>query len=136
MSGKVQTITIAAFLIVVFFATGLIAYDVLFSKPVIMQGIVVEKIFIPSKNKAGGHVLPYGRYRTFDHSVTAEKHEQWIAFVKLDDGKVLKVNCHSNHYQTKQIGDTLHFKEYTGELLGIDYFSHNEEDEEIENAYP
>jgi hypothetical protein len=30
------------------------------------------------------------------------------------------------------VGDTLHFKEYTGDLLGIDYFAHNEEDEELE----
>jgi hypothetical protein len=40
----------------------------------------------------------------------------------------------SDHYEIKQIGDTLHFKEYTGELLHIEYFSHNEEDEEREKS--
>lgn len=111
---------------------GFVSYDVLFSKPLILKGVILEKIFVPSKNTAGPHVLPYGKYRSYDYTVTAEKHEQWIAFVKLEDGEVLKVNCHSNHYDIKQVGDTLHFKEYTGEILGIDYFSHNEEDMELE----
>ncbi len=111
---------------------GFVAYDVLFSKPLILKGVIVEKIFVPSKNATGPHVLPYGKYRSYDYTVTTEKHEQWIAFVKVDDGNVLKVNCHSNHYDIKQVGDTLHFKEYTGEMLGIDYFSHNEEDMELE----
>ena len=113
---------------------GFVAYDVLFSKPLILKGVIVEKIFVPSKNTAGRHVLPYGKYRSYDYTVTAEKHEQWIAFVKTADGNVLKVNCHSDHYEIKQIGDTLHFKEYKGELLHIDYFSHNEEDEEREKS--
>ncbi|MCW5909655.1 MAG: hypothetical protein KIT62_01215 [Cyclobacteriaceae bacterium] len=111
---------------------GLVVYDVLFSKPKLMKGIIVEKTFVPAKNAAGPHALPHAKYRSYDYAIQAEQHEQWIAFVKTGDGKVLKVNCHSNHYEVKQVGDTLHFKEYTGELLGIDYFSHNEEDEEQE----
>ncbi|MBX2897647.1 MAG: hypothetical protein KF763_19555 [Cyclobacteriaceae bacterium] len=109
---------------------GLVVYDVLFSKPHLMKGIIVDKVFVPSKNTVGPHALPNARYRSYDYAIQAEQHEQWIAFVKVDNGKVLKVNCHSNHYDTKHIGDTLHFKEYTGDLLGIDYFSHNEEDPE------
>jgi hypothetical protein len=111
-----------------------IAYDVLFSKPLIMQGVIVEKIYVPNKQVAGPHVLPYGKYKSYDYTITTEKHDQWIAFVKTDDGTVLKVNCHTDHYDIKQVGDTLHFKEYTGELLHIDYFSHNEEDVELENG--
>lgn len=111
---------------------GLVAYDVLFSKPHIMKGIIVDKLFVPSKSNTGTHALPHARYRSYDYAIQAEQHEQWIAFVKIDGGKILKVNCHSNHYNTKQVGDTLHFKEYTGDLLGIDYFSHNEEDQELE----
>lgn len=123
-------ITLVAALVV----AGIIAYDVLFSKPLIMEGIIVDKIYIPSKTAAGPHVLPYGKYKSYDYTITSEKHEQWIAFVKTTDGNVLKVNCHSDHYEVKQIGDTLHFKEYTGELMHIDYFSHNEEDEEREQG--
>lgn len=111
---------------------GLVVYDVLFSKPHLMKGVIVDKVFVPSKNAAGPHALPYGKYRSYDYAVRAEQQEQWIAFVKIEDGKVLKVNCHSDHYDIKHIGDTLHFKEYTGDLLHIDYFSHNEEDEESE----
>jgi hypothetical protein len=110
---------------------GFITYDVLFSKPMIMKGVIVEKTYVPSKNATAQNILPYGKYRSYDYAITAEKHDQWIAFVKID-GKVLKVNCHTDHYNIKQVGDTLHFKEYTGELLGIDYFSHNEEDAELE----
>jgi hypothetical protein len=113
---------------------GFIAYDILFSKPLLMQGIIMDKVYVPSKTASGPHVLPYGKYKSYDYTIASEQHEQWIAFVKTEDGKVLKVNCHSNHYDIKQIGDTLHFKEYTGELLHIDYFSHNEEDEELEKS--
>jgi len=112
---------------------GIIAYDVLFSKPLIMKGVIVDKIHVPSKSAAGPHVLPYGNYKSYDYTINAEKHDQWIAFVKVNDGSILKVNCHTDHYDIKQVGDTLHFKEYNGDLLGIDYFSHNEEDEELEN---
>jgi hypothetical protein len=111
---------------------GIVAYDILFSKPIIMQGVIVEKMHVPSKTTTGPHVLPYGKYKSYDYTISAEKHDQWIAFVRTGDGAVLKVNCHSDHYDIKQVGDTLHFKEYTGELMHIDYFSHNEEDEELE----
>jgi hypothetical protein len=112
----------------------LLGYDIFFSKPLLMKGVVVDKVYIPQKNSAGQNVLPYMRYKSYDYVVSTEKHEQWIAFVKLNDGQVLKVNCHSHHYEQKQIGDTLHFKEYIGEIFGIDYFSHNEEDEELEKT--
>jgi hypothetical protein len=117
-------------------AVGIIAYDVLFSKPKVMTGVVVDKLYVPAKHAAGPSVSPYSRYKSYDYTISTEKHHQWIAFVKIEGGTILKVNCHSDHYETKQVGDTLHFKEYTGDLLGIDYFSHNEEDEEKENIKP
>ncbi len=115
-------------------ALGLIVFDVLFSKPLILQGIIVDKVYMPKESTSGQNILPYMKYKSYDYVVTTEKHEQWIAFVKIEDDQILKVNCHSHHYQQKQVGDTLHFKEYTGEIFGIDYFSHNEEDEEKENT--
>jgi hypothetical protein len=69
------------------------------------------------------------KYKSYDYVVSAQKEEQWIAFVKIPEGKVLKVHCHIHHYKQTQIGDTLRFKEYTGEIFHIDYFSHGEEDE-------
>jgi hypothetical protein len=40
------------------------------------------------------------------------------------------VQTHQHHYDQKQVGYNLRFKEYTGGLLGIEYSSHNEESEE------
>lgn len=117
-----------------FIAIGLIVYDILFSKPLIMQGIIVEKVYVPHETTSSQNVLPYSKYKSRDYMVTAQKHEQWVAFVKLDNEEIFKVHCHSDHYNQKQIGDTLHFKEYTGELFHIEYFAHNEENEELENA--
>jgi len=132
---KPSALTIIKFIVfsVTLTCLALLGYDIFFSKPLIMQGIIVDKVYMPQKNAAGPNVLPYMRYKSYDYMVTAEKHEQWIAFVKTDDGQLLKVNCHSHHYEQKNVGDTLHFKEYIGEIFGIDYFSHNEEDEELEN---
>lgn len=118
----------------VVFILGLIVYDVLFSKPLILQGIIVDKVYVHPANSSGQNVMPYMRYKSYDYVVQTEKHEQWIAFVKTEDEQILKVNCHSHHYQQKQVGDTLHFKEYIGDIFGIDYFSHNEEDQEKEKA--
>ncbi len=115
-------------------AIGLIVYDVLFSKPLILQGIIVDKVYVPKEGTTGQNILPYMKYKSYDYIVTTERHEQWIAFVKIENDQILKVNCHNNHYEQKHVGDTLHFKEYSGEIFGIDYFSHNEEDEEMENA--
>ena len=62
--------------------------------------------------------------------VQTHQHEQWIAFVKINDGTIMKVHCTSDHYDQKQVGDNLRFKEYTGGLLGIEYSAYNEEAEE------
>jgi hypothetical protein len=94
-----------------------------------MQGVVVDKVHMPEKSQSAQNITPYMKYKSHDYIVTAQKEEQWIAFVKTHDGKILKVNCHVHHYEQTQLGDTLRFKEYTGEIFHIDYFSHNEEDE-------
>ena len=104
-----------------------ITYDVLFSKPIILSGIIVDKVHVPGKGQSAQNIQPYMRYKSYDYVVTTQQEEQWIAFVKVPDGQVLKVNCHTHHYEQTQIGDTLQFKEYTGEIFHIDYFSHNEE---------
>ena len=118
------------FLIIILGIPIAISYDVLFSKPIVLSGVIVDKIHVPSKHQSAQNVMPYMRYKSLDYVVTAQQEEQWIAFVKIPDGQVLKVNCHIHHYEQTQIGDTLRFKEYTGEIFHIDYFSHNEEDAE------
>jgi hypothetical protein len=132
ISGKVVNgIKYAAFFSAII-VLGIFLFDLFFARPLIMQGIIVDKIYVPTQNSSANSIMPYMRYKTKDYTVSAQKHEQWVALVKLENGQVLKVNCHSDHYQLKEIGDTLHFKEYAGDIMGIDYFSHNEEDEEKE----
>jgi|SRR5688572_8172776 len=113
---------------------GTIVYDVLFSKPLVMTGVIVDKVHMPSKEESGQSIMPYTRYKSYDYIVTAQKEEQWVAFVKTPDGQILKVNCHIHHYEQTRVGDTLRFKEYTGEIFHIDYFTHSEEDEELKTT--
>lgn len=123
---------------VVFFSAiavlGIFLYDLILAPPQIMKGIIVEKKFFPKQAVGATSINPYMRYKQKDYLISTHKHDQWVALVELEDGQVLKVNCHSDHYEDKHIGDTLHFKEYAGDIMGIDYFSHNEEDEEFDKG--
>jgi|SRR5579859_5570236 len=113
---------------VAFFVTVYFIYDVLFTRPTLHKGIIVEKIFVPAKNVAGPNTVTGSRYRSYKYVITTKSQRQWIAFVKDEEGKVLKVNCKSDHYESKSIGDTLLFKEFRGEVFKVEYFSHNDED--------
>lgn len=125
------TLIKGAFILILIGIPMAITYDVLFSKPIVMSGVIVDKIHVPGSEESRQSIMPYTRYKSYDYIVTAQKEEQWIAFVKTSDNKILKVNCHIHHYEQTQVGDTLKFKEYTGEIFHIDYFTHNEEDEEL-----
>lgn len=117
-------VMMALFFVAVFFV-----YDLLFSPPEIHKGIIVEKVFVPSKNVASAYALPYGnKNKSYNYSITAGRHAQWIAFVRDEAGNVLKVNCKSDHYESKNVGDTLLFKEFRGQVFKVEYFSHNDED--------
>jgi hypothetical protein len=114
-----------------FMVTTYFIYDVLFSPPSIHKGIIVEKLFVPGKNVAAPNIIG-SRYRSYKYAITAKNHHQWIAIVKDEAGQELKVNCKSDHYENKQVGDTLLFKEFRGgELFKVEYFSHNDEDIDI-----
>jgi len=115
-------------LMAVFFVMTFFVYDVLFSPPSIHKGIIVEKLFVPAKNIAGPNTVAGARYRSFKYNISAQRQQQWIAFVKDESGQVLKVNCKSDHYEGKTIGDTLLFKEFRGNTFKVEYFSHNDED--------
>jgi len=112
----------AAFLLMTYFT-----YDVLFSPPTVHRGIIVEKLFVPAKNVAGPNIVG-SRYRAYKYNISAKTTHQWVAFVKDEAGQVLKVNCKSDHYERKAVGDTLLFKEFRGEIFKVEYFSHNDED--------
>lgn len=94
-----------------------VGYDLLFSKPDHLEGRVIEKIFVPA------HIVseptPYGGARRGNYSVTIQKDEQWIAVVKMETGDTLTVHCLPKHYQTKNVGDVIHFKRYEGKHFHI-----------------
>jgi len=115
-------------LMAAFFITVYFIYDVLFSRPTIHKGIIVEKIFVPRKGVAGPNTVTGVRYRSFKYVISAKNNHQWIAIVKDETGQELRVNCKSDHYENKNIGDTLLFKEYRGDVFKVEYFSHNDED--------
>ena len=121
-SGIVGYVFIA-FLVGLF---GLLLYDLLFTAPDHQQGTVIEKIHIPAHSVSGG--TPVGGVRRGNYFITAQQEAQWIALVRMENGEILKVHCLPGHYQTKNIGDVIHFKKYEGKLLHIEYFAHNEEE--------
>ncbi len=104
-----------------------IGYDVLFSQPRHLQGIIIEKIFVPARGAVGGSPF-WGAHRG-NYVVTVQKQAQWIAVVKMNSGDTLSVHCVPSHYDIKAVGDTIHFKRYEGEHLHIQYFAHNEEED-------
>ena len=116
----------ALLIIVSTIIVGIISVDLLFSKPDHLQGVLLEKIFVPGRLSTGD--TPYASKRS-RYFVTHQKEDQWVAIVKTDEGDTLKVHCLMDHYETKKVGDRIHFKKYDGHLIHIDYFAHNEEDD-------
>ena len=125
MAVKTSTFLGCAVLLVLVVASTFIVYDLLFSKPDLQEGVILEKVFIPGTPGTGD--TPYGGVRRGNFFVTVHKDDQWIALVKTKDGEKLQVHCMLEHYQSKNIGDVIHFKRYEGHLTHIEYFAHNEE---------
>lgn len=115
------------FAVVVTGGITLLLYDLLFSKPDHLEGVVIEKIFIPGKTATGD--TPYGGVRRGNYTITVQQEEQWIAIVKMKDGSLASVHCHANHYKAKNVGDVIHFRKYEGKLFHIKFFAHNEEED-------
>jgi len=116
----------------VIFTSGIVlpfyvGYDVLFSRPRHLEGIIVEKIFVPARAATGA--TPYGGVRRSNYFITVQRQDQWIAIVRTEPGDPLTVHCLSSHYDKEHVGDTIHFKKYQGEHLHIRYFGHNEEED-------
>ncbi len=107
-------------------ATGWLTFDLLFNKPEIHKGVIVKMEFIPGK-------IQSGQYRMGSKSRpqmnTASRHDKWMATVRMKDGRIVEVDCKQHHFENKEIGSVLHFKEFKGGTLEIKYFSHSEEDQ-------
>ncbi len=104
-----------------------VAYDILFSAPDHLQGTIIEKIFVPAHYVTAA--APYSGVRRSTYSITAQKEEQLIAIVKMENGDTVQVHCMASHYKSKNEGDILHFKKYEGKHFHIKYFSHSEEED-------
>jgi hypothetical protein len=124
----ISSIIKGGFLLAILLLFGLFTYDQFFAPPKIHQGIILNKVFIPEHTATSQNVASYGRARTYKYIVQVQKFHQWVAVVKADDGDTLKVHCNSSHFNSTNIGDTLLFKEYKGEIFGIDYLAHSDED--------
>ena len=127
--GRHRVGTVVGYVLIVIFVAGFSVFlnDILFTKPDHLQGIVIEKIFIPAQSVSG--TTPYGGVKRSKYFVTSQKEEQWIAVVKMENGEIVKVHCHPGHYKAKSVGNAIHFKKYEGKLLHIEYFAHNEEED-------
>jgi hypothetical protein len=104
---------------------SVIAFDLLFSKPELLQGVILEKIFVPGTPHTGD--TPYAGTRRGNFFVTVHRDDQWIALIKTKSGEQLQVHCLLEHYESKNVGDVIQFKRYEGHLTHIEYFAHNEE---------
>jgi hypothetical protein len=114
-------------ILVIVLASGFFIYDLLFSKPEHLAGIIVEKIYVEGKLTSAA--TPYGGVKRSKYFITHQKDDQWIALVKTEQGDTLKVHCPMDHYEMKEVGDVMHFKKYDGHLVHIEYFAHNEEED-------
>jgi hypothetical protein len=103
--------------------------SILFPNHTLQNGIVLDKLYVPSSHASSGNALSFHHYKARDYTVTATAKEQWLALVNTSSGKVM-VHCDSLHYKIKEVGDTLHFTKYSGEILGIEYLSYYEEDKD------
>jgi hypothetical protein len=111
---------------IVFLAVGLVTYDLLFSKPEHLEGVIVEKIFVPGQLVSSQ--TAYGGARRSRYFITHQREDQWVAIVTVPSGDTLAVHCRMDHYNSKGLGDNLKFKKYDGHLVHIKYFAHNEEE--------
>lgn len=112
------------FLLGVVILIGFICYDLLFSPPTVQQGVVTELLFVPAKAVAS--YTPLVGRKIGDHSIVVAREEQWIAAVQKED-ELVQVHCTKEHYEQLNVGDTLQFKKYEGQVFHIKYFAHYED---------
>jgi hypothetical protein len=126
---RTSVISVSVFVIVLVIAFTSF-YGFIHPPSEIHEGVVLEKIYLPSRFIAGPNVLYFHHPKTKDYAITSQTHSQWLALVKSDDGELLKVHCDSVHYVQKDVGEVIHFRKYTGEILGIEYMSYSKEEED------
>ena len=100
-------------------------YDLLFSKPEFHEGTIIDLEFVEGRLQSGQYRLGS---KARPQLITAQAHDRWIAIVKMNSGDTVLVECQKHHFDNKEIGGVLRFKEFYGGSLEIKYFAHNEEE--------
>ena len=129
MSERTETKLTGTFLVGVLGLIIWIAADQLTSAARVHEGIIIQMDSVPSQQSASPNIGSYGGgRRVYKYNIQVQRFPQMIALVRADDGDTLKVHCSESHFQSKGVGDTLLFKEYKGDVFGIKFLSHSEED--------
>lgn len=100
-------------------------YDLLFTKPEIHEGVIVNMHFIQGRAqntqyRLGSRIRP--------QMITAQSHDRWIAVVQMDNGDTTLVECKKHHFDNSAIGSLLKFREFHGGTFELKYFAHNEDE--------
>lgn len=104
--------------------TSWLVYDLLFDKPIIHKGTIVKMEFLPGKVQSG--VYRMGS-RARPQLISSKSHDRWIAVVRMQNGDTVLVECKKHHFENKEVGHDMEFKEFKGGTLEIKYFAHSEE---------
>lgn len=107
-------------------STAWLVYDLLFDSPEIHEGIIVSMEYIPGKMQSGQYHMGS---RSRPQLISSTARDRWLATVKMNNGDFAKVDCKRHHFENKKVGAVLRFKEFGGGSLGIQYFSHSEEEQ-------
>lgn len=113
-------------IIVLIVISSWIVYDLMFDQPVVHEGVIVKMEHVPGKMQSGLYHLGS---KSRPQLISASSRDRWIATVKMEDGSLAKVDCKKHHFDNKEIGSVLRFKEFPGGSLEIKYFSHNDEED-------
>ncbi|HRW98236.1 MAG TPA: hypothetical protein P5280_02035 [Cyclobacteriaceae bacterium] len=114
-------------LTLVIILAGAIAWlvlDLLFDKPEIHDGIIVDMHYLPGESRTGQYRLGS---RSRPQIITGQSHDRWIVAVRKNNGDTVLVECKKHHFDGKEIGHSLRFREFSGGSLEIKYFAHSDD---------
>lgn len=113
-------------ILVIVLITTWVVYDLLFDKPEVHEGTIVKMEYVPGKPQSGVYHLGS---KSRPQLISASSRDRWVATVELADGSLAQVDCKKHHFDNKEVGSTLRFKEFPGGSLEIKYFSHYDEED-------
>lgn len=102
---------------------GFILVDVFASKPEAFCGIVVDKQYKAESSSNGvGVGVGYGATNSVNTTVivtSQHENEKFLVMVKTGNGKIVTVNCKSELYYKKEVGQKIDCNAYNGCFTGL-----------------